>query len=57
MTTRPADAMLDMAIDLLAGAVILQDVGNDHAALLLAIARPRSALAPLGRPSGRTESI
>jgi len=38
LTTHPPDeSMLDKAIDLLIGAVTLQDVGNDHAALLLAI--------------------
>ena len=37
MTTRPDESLLDKAFDLLVGAVTLQEAGNDHAALLLAI--------------------
>ncbi len=37
MTIRSAEAMLDKAIDLLAGAIALHANGNDHAALLLSI--------------------
>jgi hypothetical protein len=37
VTVRSDEAMLDKAIDLLAGAIVLHAAGNDHAALLLAI--------------------